>query len=40
MVVNYIKRQKLHHQKQDFKDEYRALLFKYEIDYNEQYVWD
>ncbi len=39
-VVNYIKRQKLHHQKQDFKDEYRALLIKYEIDYDERYVWD
>ena len=40
MVVNYIKRQKEHHQKQDFKDEFRALLKKYEIEYDERYVWD
>lgn len=39
-VVNYIKRQKEHHAKQTFKDEFRALLEKYEIDYDEQYVWD
>jgi putative transposase len=39
-VVNYIKRQKEHHQKQDFKNEYRALLHKYEIEYDERYVWD
>ena len=40
MVVNYIKRQKEHHKKQDFKDEFRALLNKYEIEYDERYVWD
>jgi len=40
MVVNYIKRQKEHHAKQDFKDEFRALLKKYEIEYDERYVWD
>jgi len=39
-VVNYIKRQKEHHKKQDFKDEYRALLNKYEIEYDERFVWD
>ena len=39
-VVSYIKRQKEHHKKQEFKDEYRALLNKYKIDYDEQYVWD
>lgn len=39
-VVSYIKRQKEHHKKQDFKDEIRALLKKYEIEYDEQYVWD
>lgn len=39
-VMNYIKNQKAHHKKQDFKDEYRALLKKYEIDYDERYVWD
>ncbi len=39
-VVNYIKRQKEHHAKQDFKNEYRALLRKYKIEYDEKYVWD
>ena len=39
-VVNYIKRQKEHHAKQDFKDEFRAILKKYEIDFDERYVWD
>lgn len=39
-VVNYIKKQKAHHSKQDFKDEFRILLNKYEIEYDERYVWD
>lgn len=39
-LTNYIKRQKAHHAKQDFKDEFRTLLEKYEIEYDEQYVWD
>jgi putative transposase len=40
MTRKYIENQKAHHTKQDFKDEYRALLKKYEIDYDERYVWD
>ncbi len=39
-IINYIENQKAHHCKQDFKDEYRALLRKYEIDYDERYVWN
>lgn len=39
-VVLYINRQKEHHLKQDFKQEFRTLLKKYEIEYDEQYVWD
>lgn len=39
-LKNYIKQQKTHHTKQDFKDEFRTLLKKYEIDYDEKYVWD
>ncbi|HEX8566637.1 MAG TPA: IS200/IS605 family transposase [Pyrinomonadaceae bacterium] len=39
-VVRYINRQKEHHKKQDFKSEFRALLMKYEIEYDERYVWD
>jgi putative transposase len=39
-VVSYIDRQKVHHAKQDFKDEFRSLLRKYEVEYDERYVWD
>lgn len=39
-VINYIKKQKEHHNQQDFKSEFRALLRKYEIDFDERYVWD
>lgn len=39
-VVNYIKNQKEHHRKKDFKEEYRAFLNSYDVDYNEDYVWD
>ncbi len=36
----YITTQKEHHRERDFKAEFRALLRKYQIDYDEQYVWD
>jgi REP element-mobilizing transposase RayT len=39
-VVVYIKNQKTHHAKQDYKEEFRELLTKYEIDFDERYVWD
>ena len=39
-VEAYIKNQEEHHKKRSFKDEYRAFLKKYKIDYNEKYVWD
>ncbi|MEZ7514241.1 IS200/IS605 family transposase [Flavobacterium frigidarium] len=40
VVVNYIKNQHEHHHKKDFKEEYRAILKKYNVDYDEAYVWD
>ncbi len=40
IVEEYIRNQEKHHQKKSFKDEYRAFLKKYKIDYNEKYVWD
>jgi putative transposase len=40
VLINYIKGQKTHHAKQDFKEEFRAILKKYEIAYDEQYIWD
>jgi putative transposase len=36
----YIENQETHHQKQSFQDELRALLKKYEIKFDEQYLWD
>ena len=39
-VKAYIANQKEHHRRQGFQDELRALLQKYEIEYDERYVWD
>jgi len=39
VVVNYIKNQKSHHQKNTFQDEFRAFLKHNEVDYDERYVW-
>ncbi|MBK8699026.1 MAG: IS200/IS605 family transposase [Saprospiraceae bacterium] len=38
-VIKYIDNQKEHHKKISFKDEYLALLKKYEVEYNEEYVF-
>ena len=39
-VDSYIRRQVEHHQKEGFMDEYRRLLAKYGVDYDERYLWD
>ncbi len=39
-LQEYIKNQKQHHAKMAFKDEYRTLLAKYDIEFDERYVWD
>jgi len=39
-VVCYIRNQRVHHQKMDFKQEYRKILNMYRIEYDERYVWD
>ena len=39
-VVQYIKDQKEHHAESDFKTEFRGLLKKYQVEYDERYVWD
>jgi len=39
-VKRYIARQREHHRRRTFQDEYRALLKKYKIEYDERYVWD
>ncbi len=40
VVVNYINNQAEHHRKKTFQDEFRAFLKKYNVDYDERYVWD
>jgi putative transposase len=39
-VRNYIAGQEEHHHKISFQDEFRQLLRRYQIEYDEQYVWD
>jgi putative transposase len=39
-VVNYINTQEDHHKKITFQDEFRAFLKKYNVEYDERYVWD
>lgn len=36
----YIEKQEQHHQHKGFQEEYRTILDKYEMDYNEKYVWE
>ena len=40
IVINYIVKQKEHHSKKTFQDEYKAFLKKYEVEFDERYVWD
>ncbi|MEO2024190.1 MAG: transposase [Pirellulaceae bacterium] len=39
-VRRYIENQEEHHRKTSFQDEFRLLLKKYHIDFDERYVWD
>ena len=39
-VIGYIMRQKEHHAKRSFKDEYTSLLNKFEVEYDEKYLFD
>jgi putative transposase len=39
-VKRYIARQRIHHQRVTFQDEYRKFLKSYGIDYDERYLWD
>lgn len=40
VVTKYIVNQKEHHRKKTFQEEYLAFLKKYNVDYDERYVWD
>ncbi|MDX1941799.1 MAG: IS200/IS605 family transposase [Saprospiraceae bacterium] len=39
-VIAYIANQHEHHSKKTFQEEYRAFLKKYQVEYDERYVWD
>lgn len=39
-LIQYIDNQEKHHNSRDFKDEFRAFLKKYKIQFDEKYVWD
>ena len=40
VVTDYIAKQPEKHKKKSFQDEFRGLLKKYKIEYDERYVWD
>jgi putative transposase len=39
-LVRYIDGQEQHHRTQTFQEEYRKLLRKYHVEFDERYVWD
>ena len=39
-VIAYIRNQPEHHRKVSFQEEYRHFLVRYQIPYDERYVWD
>ena len=39
-VATYITNQHKHHHELTYQDEYRSFLKKYNVEYDEQYVWD
>ena len=40
VLLRYIDDQERHHQKQTFQEEFRHLLRKYNVEFDERYVWD
>ena len=40
VVIRYIANQKEHHSKKTFQNEYKAYLKKYDVEFDERYVWD
>ena len=39
-VIGYIANQHEHHSKASFQDEYRGMLIKNNVEFDERYVWD
>jgi putative transposase len=40
VLIRYIKNQQEHHKKISFQEEFVMFLKKYDVDYNEKYLWD
>lgn len=40
VVSKYIENQHEHHKKETFQNEYRGILKKYKVAYDERYVWN
>ena len=40
MVIEYIRKQEEHHRTRSFEDEFRQLLRRYNLSFDEAYVWD
>ncbi|MCA9061807.1 MAG: IS200/IS605 family transposase [Planctomycetaceae bacterium] len=38
-VINYVATQREHHRKRNFQEEFREMLERHEIEYDERYVW-
>jgi putative transposase len=39
-VIRYIQNQEQHHRKMTFQEEFRRFLERYQVAYDERYVWD
>ena len=39
-VIEYIENQQEHHQRKTFQEEFREFLRRYEVPFDERYVWD
>jgi putative transposase len=39
-VLQYVQKQEQHHRTQTFQDEYRELLRRHGVEFDEKYVWD
>ena len=39
-LIGYVETQEEHHRSRTFQEEYREFLCKYDVKYDERYVWD
>ncbi|MEO6329513.1 MAG: IS200/IS605 family transposase [Ginsengibacter sp.] len=39
VLINYVKNQEIHHRKKTFLEEYKQFLDKFEVDYDERYLF-